>query len=308
MSTTKTEAGYFSNAAKACGVALSARIQDQVFGLLPFKYIEGHQLDIAKVDASGISGYATVIPDTGGSPALTFPDVGTFQIPLTHFAAILEVDSLVVDQYGSHRDILRPLIDIKVAAIVDLFRNRLVNGEGAAGEFSGLVELASTYANTVGADGDAANGGPVQAGEIEAMLAMLAPQHGLKNRYLVMNSQTLNSLRSGAYQNDVYFIEHPQEGPLPAIAGVPVLVNNHIRMDQIKGASANLTSIFGIILEPDTGVFGILPCTNRGQEVRVLGPFLKEGSEILTFHLQMQAGVGLGNEDTVAALDGVQWT
>ena len=301
---TTTEAAYFSEPTPACGVLLSRRVHDQLFGKIPFVYIDGHQLDIANADADGLRAHASVIGTTGASPAASLPLLELATIPLSHFATILEVDSLLLSRYGNRQDVLRALLDVKVASLLDLFRYTIVNGDSAvAGEFDGLLKLADTFLTQTRANGGA--GGAVQAGEIERMLSILRPQHGFANRYLVMHSEAFKHLRAGAYQNDVFFTQDATLGLLPTIGGAKVLIDNHLPLTE--GPSTDWTSILGVVLEARSGVYGALPCVRRGGEVEVLGPVARESTETLTLALQMPAGVGAGNKGAIAKLDGVQY-
>lgn len=294
---TVQEAAYFSVPAPSCGIVVKSRVHDQLFGLIPFVYIDGDKLKIASVTGAGLESHASMIVGTGGSPPATFPTVDLAESPLFHFASILEVDSLVVSHYGNRRDILKALIDVKVASVLELFRKQLVTG--TTGGFEGLLMRGN--ANKITANGGA--GGEVQPGEIESTLSLLSADDNLSNRYLVMHAKALKHLRGGAYQGDISLMQHPDLGNLPVIAQVPVLINNYLPTNE----PGDRTSILAVVLEPLTGLFGVLACAHRGREIRVFGPVPREGTDKLTFHVQMQAGARLAHDQSVAKLDGVQW-
>jgi len=288
------EAQLYAVEAPSCGIAVQDRVQDQLFGQIPFVYVDGRALTVAYVSGDGLESHAAQVATTGASPPATFPTVDASEIALSHFTTILEVDSLILTQYGSRRNILRSLIDVKVASIIELFRETIVTSTGPPVE--GL--LTTGEANKVTANGGA--GGAVQAGEVEEMLSLLSPGDNLSNRYLVMNAKALTHLRAGAYQNEVYFLSHPLLGPVPTIGGVPVLVDDHFPTDE--GASNDQTSIVGVVLEADTGYFGVLPCGRRGSEVTVVGPTPLEGTDTVAFKIWMDAGAGTANSRAVAKL------
>jgi hypothetical protein len=285
-----------------CGIAHDALQLNQLSELLPFRYIDGHKLVVPKVDGD-LSGYASLIGDTGQNPDADFPSVSTLEVPLSYFAAILEVDSLIATHYGSYRNILRSLVQVKVFAILQRFWSMVFNGNSAnQGECAGLVELANTYTHEV--TSNSGGTGPPLAGEIEAMLRMLSPRRGLKNRYLVMHPWALEILRNSAYQNDIYFAEDERLGQVPVIAGTKVVQSEYIPVDQSIPPNNNLTTIFGVVLHPRTGCFGVLPHANRGQEIQVLGPFRKEGQDTSYFKIKAPMGFGAFGSG-VAALIGV---
>jgi hypothetical protein len=283
-SITDAEAQYFSVASPPCRIAVHERVTDQLFGRIPFVYVDGHALNVAYVSGSGLDAY--------GSFSTSFPTVDVSELALSHYATVLEVDSAILGHYGNRRDIVKALIGVKVDALLERVRKAfLMNLDAAAS------------ANFMTANAGA--GGTVLTGEIDALLSLLSPGEDLSKRYLVMHGKALKHLRANNYQNEIYFIQDPELGPLPTIGGVPVLIDNYILTNDPPG---DRTSILALYLEPYTGAFGVLPCAHRGREIRVLGPYPREGTDLLTYHVQMQAGATVVNPLSVAKLLSVSTT
>jgi hypothetical protein len=184
------------------------------------------------------------------------------------------------------------------------FQYQLVRGDGTqSGQFDGLARLGST--NSFGADGGNPNGGVVAKGEVEKVVAALSSNGGVQGRYLVMRTSAFHHLYRHDYANQVFVVVHPRLGPLPAISGVPVLLDDYVPGDQTKGAGTNLTTVFAVNLGKGRGLCGLLPRKNLGREVRIRGPFGKEGTDKLFFDLTAQFGLAQYQYPAVAALDGV---
>jgi hypothetical protein len=283
-SITEPEAQYFSVASPPCRIAVHERVTDQLFGQIPFVYADGHSLNVPNVLGGGLDAY--------GEFTASFPTVNQGSADLAHYATVLEVDSVVLGHYGNRRDIVEALIDVKVQALLERVRKQVRIDLSALGG-----------ANFITANAGA--GGTVLKGEIDALLSLLGAGDDLSRRYLVMHSKALEHLRANNYQGEIYFTKHPELGPLHTIGGVPVLINNRIPTNEAPG---DRTHILAVYLEPYTGVFGVLPCRDRGREIRVWGPYPREGTDVLTYQIQMQMGVAAANALAIAKLDSVSTT
>jgi len=171
-SITVSEASGFSNPDVSQRYHFDDRPVDQFFEVLPMEPIEGHQKRVNTVQAGDLYTHASLVTGNGGAVAATLPATLTREGNLSHFAARLEVDSLVADEYSSHRDVVHSLLQVKVAALLARFQYQLVRGDQAqAGEFQGLIKLGGS--TSFGADGGNADGGVVAKGEIEKIIGAL---------------------------------------------------------------------------------------------------------------------------------------
>jgi len=280
------------------------RVTDQLFEVLPMEPIRGHVKRVNMVQADSLHTHATVVGANGDPVPATLPALSAEESVVSHFAARLEIDSAVVDRYSTHRDILRAQIEVKVAAVLSLFQLKLIEGNTAnAGEFNGIDKLAEPY--TVEAVNGNVNGGEVQPGEIEKVIAEVSSRGGVQGRYLVMRTSAFHHLHRNHYSRQIFVIQHPRLGPLPSVSGVPILLDDFIPGDQTKGSGTNLTTIYAVNLGKPNGLCGIFPAGNAGREVLVRGPMTREGTDKMYFEISGQFGLTMYQAPAAARLQGV---
>jgi hypothetical protein len=307
-SITTTQAAYLSVPDVAPSYVLDQRPTDQLFEVLPFKPIAGHELSLSTVDASsqGLSALADA-EAAGASIVSTMPTITERTFALKRISAEMPVDSMIPGLYGGHRDIVQALLQLKVNAVRDHFKLLLIQGDtsSATEEFNGLKKLASSYSQEFGANGTATDGGTVQAGEIEELLNMLNPRPRTNNVYLVMHAKAYKHLVKNNYA-DVEFVQHALLGTVPVIAGAPVLVDNFISIAETQGASNDCTSIYAVVLGDEVGLVGIYPASAVGQPIQVRGPVVKESTDTMWFHVSWDVGLACYGKGAVARLYGVK--
>lgn len=308
-SITASEAGFFSGPYIPNRYYYDCRPTDQLFKILPFEPIAGKELQINRVDAStdGLRLFAgSVAP--GGSLQSGMPTVSTRTYEITRIAAEMPVDSSLLPKFGSQNDLLGALIQLKVNAVRDQFKWLMINGDsGTSGQFDGLGVMTTTSSNVFGADDDNANGGTVLKGEIEELIAYLNPRDTEWNSYLVMHANAYMHLLKNNYTDTEYFA-HPVLGTVPAIAGVPVVIDNFIPTDETKGTSSDLTSIYAVMVGKDVGLCGIYSAADEGQPIQVRGPVVKETADTQWYHVSWNVGLGLYNNCAAARMNGVKWS
>jgi len=307
-SITPTQAGQFSGPFIPNRYFYDCRPTDQLFKILPFEPIAGKELRVNTIDAStdGLSALADAVA-AGGSLNSTMPTINVRSYELKRLAAEMPVDSSLLAKLGSQNDLLAALIQLKVNAVRDHFKKLLVNGDSGtnAEEFNGLVTLVPA-GNTTGANSDDANGGTVQKGEIESLLSILNPRDAEWNAYLVMHASAYTHLLRNNY-TDVEYFAHPVLGTVPAIAGVAVVLDNFIPLDETKGTSNTTTSIYACMVGKDIGLCGIYAAADEGQPIQVRGPVVKEASDTQWYHVSWNVGLALYNHCALARLDGVEF-
>ena len=307
-SITTTQAGYFSIGAIPERYALDQRPTDQLFEVLPFKPIEGHELRVNAIDASsnGLAGYADA-EAAGAAINSSMPTITERIFALKRISAEMPVDAIIPGIYGSHRDIVQELVKLKVEAVRDHFKLLLIQGDSSvnAEEFDGLQKLASSYSQETGANSDAADGGTVQKGEIEELLATINPRRGAGNVCLVMHAKAYKHLVKNNY-TDVEHVPHALLGTVASIVGVPVLLDNFISIAETRGGSNDCTSIYSVLLGDAAGLCGIYPSANAGQPIQVRGPVVKESTDTMWFHVSWDVGLGCFNKGAVSRLYGVK--
>lgn len=306
-SITTTQAAYLSVPDVAPGYVLDKRPTDQLFEVLPFKPIAGHELRLNAVDASS-SGLSALADAEAAGAAIdsTMPTITERLFALKRISAEMPVASIIPGIYGTHRDIVQALLQLKVNAVRDHFKLLLIQGDTASPEeFDGLKKLATSYSQQFGANNSAANGDTVQKGEIEELLNMLNPRPRTNNVYLVMHAKAYKHLVKNNYA-DVEFVQHALLGTVPCIAGAPVLVDNFISVAETQGSSSDCTSIYGVVLGDEVGLCGIYPASAVGQPIQVRGPVVKESTDTMWFHVSWDVGLACYGKGAVARLYGVK--
>jgi len=308
-SITPTQAAGFTGPFIPDRYYYDCRPTDQLFDILGFEPIAGDQIQLNTIDASslGLSSLAGAVA-AGGTLNDTMPSISVRQYSLKRIAAEMPVDSSLLSKYGSQNDLLAALLQVKVNAVRDEFKRLLIRGDSGSDpdEFDGLIAMANTATNVMGAAGNATDGGTVAKGEISALISFLNPRRSGGNAYLVMHADAYAHLLRNNYTDTEYFA-HPVLGTVPSISGFPVVVDNFVPTDQTKGSGTNLTSIFAVMLGKDVGVCGIYAAADEGQPIQVRGPVVKDGSDTQWYHVSWNVGLANYNQCAVAQMNGVAW-
>ena len=302
-SITTTQAAGLSIASVPGRYYLDKRPTDQLYDILPFIPIEGHELVLNVVDASGstlpgLADYADA-EAAGAAIGSVMPTISTRTFALKRISAEMPIDSVIPGKYGSHRDIVSGLLNLKIEAVKDHCRALLIRGDSGtnAEEFDGLAKIASDNSQEIIANSGA--GGTVAAGELEELLTLLNPRPANDNVYYVMHAKAYEHLTRNNY-TDFELIEHEMLGALPAFAGVPVLINNYIPTNEDPTSTG--TSIYAVTLGEDVGLCGIYPSAVSGGEIQVAGPVVKESTDTMWYHVSWDVGLAVYNKGAVARL------
>jgi hypothetical protein len=120
--------------------------------------------------------------------------------------------------------------------------------------------------------------------------------------YFVMHAKAYRHLARNNYP-DAEYVRLDPVGWAPAIAGVPVLIDNFIPTD----VGGDTTSIYAVVVGEDKGLCGISPSADRGGEIAVKGPFVKATSDAIWYHVSWNVGLALYNKGALARMNGVQY-
>ena len=298
-----TQAAGFSVGAVPGRYYLDQRPTDQFYDVLPFVPIEGHELVLNIVDATGstLPGMADYADAEAAGAAInsTMPTITTRTVGLKRVSAEMPVDSIIPAKYGSHRDIIEGLIAVKIESVRDHCRYLLAQGDSGtnAEEFDGLAKLASDFSQE--ATANSGSGGTVQAGELEELLTMLNPRPSNEDVYFVMHADAYQHLVRNNY-TDVEYVDHPLLGTLPAFSGVPVLIDNYLPTNEAPTSTG--TSIYAVMLGEGTGLCGIYPAAVQGGEIQVRGPVVKEGTDTMWYHVSWDVALAAYNKGAIARL------
>jgi hypothetical protein len=187
---------------------------------------------------------------------------------------------------------------------------KVITGDRAtySEEYNGLVKLLAT-GQTFGANGNAANGGPLALSDIDKMLSKVHARFG-RPHFLVGNfvvHEKFMALMRADKMQPVYK-EIPQlEIDVPCYQNVPLLVDNNIPNTYTKGSGSNLTYLFAVVLGVHKGLCILVP---RGCKDNMIDAYRyrRDGTEDLVVRLTMSLGLALYNDVALAAVDGIQTT
>ena len=158
---------------------------NQLFRILPFVPVEGHELRLAGIDATMSLSSLAAIETEGSTLDATAPILTSRTYTLSRISGILEVNTITQDKYSDKSDILQTLVDLKARGVRDRFCELLYAGDQTtSGEFDGLKELASDYGQNVSAN--AGGGGTVETGELELLRSKVQVDQPTAEIFFVM--------------------------------------------------------------------------------------------------------------------------
>ncbi len=288
---------------------LDQRPTSQLFEMLPFAHVAAHELRLNYVAAGSLTGDVLQpllmnnadAEAAGAAIEATMPDTFTVTFPIRRISAEMPVDGIVTELYGADETLLKALVDVKIEAVRDRFKQLMITGTGTDPQLRGIDVLATMNGRTFVANNGV--GGSVLAGEMEKLLGLLDPRVAGRDVYFVMHAKTYRHLVRNNYPDAEYRRIDPL-GWVPVIAGAPVLIDNFIPTN--VGAGSDTTSVYAVVLGEDKGLCGISPMADRGGEIAVKGPFVKATADAMWFHVSWNAGLALYNKGALARMSGVQ--
>jgi len=298
-------ANQFNNADILDGIQPSSLKLDQFRQLLPCLRIHGPEVRLNTAVASSIETFATHVSSTGVAVTSGLPAFGTRTGKLAHYAAILEMDSIVPQKYGSRNRLLHHLIKLKVLAVLSAWQKHLVTGDSAStGQFDGLRKIAENGGNAFAAATWGGDANKVNKGDLERLVGRLPSRSSADSRYLVMHASVLGHLAANHYSTQIRNRSHPLLGMVPVISGIPVLLDSWIPTNE--GAGADETAVFAVSIGPPVGVVGLLPWAQARREVRVSRSDPQEGTDKDFYHITLDAGQFAFEQNAVVALTNVK--
>jgi hypothetical protein len=276
---------------------------NHMFQLLPFDGIDGNALAYNRENALGDVQSAGVGDTITAKNAATFTQVTS---SLTKIIGDAEVDGLIQATRSALNDQVGIQIASKAKAAGRSYQDQLINGTGADDEFNGLINLvAGTQKATTATDGSS-----LSFTIMDEMLDLVVAKDGDVD-YMVMPARTIRSYKvllralGGVTMQEVY--ELPSGKNVPAYSGVPILRNDWIPVDQVKGGSgAVCTTIFaGVFDDGDmkTGLMGLTARNAYGLHVVDVGE--AEAKDEHIWRVKWYCGLALFSELGLSAADGI---
>lgn len=242
---------------------------DRFFDVLPFEGISGNALAYNRENVLGDVQAIGVGDSITANAAATFTEV---TVSLTTLIGQADVNQLIQSTRSKQgNDQAAVQIASKAKSLGRLFRNYLVNGTGAANQFSGLLTLCDASQKTT----PATNGEALSFAVLDELMDLVTDKDGAVD-YFQMHSRTLRSylalLRSlgGAGIGEVVTL--PSGEQVPGYRGVPIFRNDWIPTDQTQDATNTCTSIIAGTLDDGSQSMGIAGLTAEDDYGMVVEP------------------------------------
>ncbi len=278
------------------------------FQVLPFDGIEGNALAynrenvLADVQVAGVDDTITA------KAAATFTNVTS---SLTTILGDAEVNGLIQStRSGDGNDQTATQIASKAKSVGRLYQDQLVNGTGAANQFTGLLALASAGQKIIqDTAGVTTNGGPLSFAKLDELIDLVVDKDGEVD-YLMMHARTLRSylalLRAlgGASVGDV--VELPSGKQIPAYRGIPIFRNDWIPTNQTQGSLITGTTVIAGTIDDGSrthGIAGLTAAEMAGIQVEHVG--VSETKDNHIYRVKWYCGLALFSDRGLALLQGV---
>lgn len=302
-SVTLAESAKLAQDELVAGVIENIITVNRMFDVLPFDSIDGNSLKYNRENALGdvqMLGVAGTI--TAKAPA-TFTQVVS---ALTKIIGDAEVDGLIqATRSGDGNDQTAVQIASKAKSCGRQYQDQLINGTGAADQMTGLLGLVSAGQKVA----TGANGGAISFAFLDELLDLVTDKDGTVD-YITMHARTIRSYKTllrglgGASVNEV--VQLPSGAEVPAYSGVPILRNDYIPINQVKGTGSAQTTIFAGTLDDGSrthGIAGLTAANAAGINVVPVGE--SETKDEFIWRVKWYCGLALFSDKGLAAADGI---
>lgn len=293
----ETEANKLSESLMERGVIEEIIDREALFALLPFKTVDGKAYVYHRENTISEGEFLDpydVVPEG----AATFTEVTT---RLRIMAGDVDMDKFLLSTQSDANPQLGIQIAAKAKALTRKLKRTLVNGNNSvnAKEFDGLKVLTPAEQTLVAG----ANGAAVTF----SMLDELRDAVLLGADCFMMRQGTWRALKAllrGFNGNTAETIMIPNFGhPVPAIDGMPVIINDFIPANEVTGSNSNTTSIYAVRLNEVDGFHGIVGGEAAGLKVEEIGTI--QNKDAVRWRVKWYVGTALKATHSVARLAGV---
>lgn len=278
------------------------------FQVLPFDGIDGNALAYNRENVLGdadVFGVGDTI--TSKNPA-TFTQITS---SLTTIMGDAEVNGLIqATRSGDGNDQKAIQVASKAKSCGRKYQDMLVNGTGAANQFSGLLGLVDAGQTIIqDTTGVTTNGGPLSFAKMDELIDLVTDKDG-NVEYLMMHSRTLRSylalLRAlgGASIGDVVTL--PSGTVVPAYRGIPIFKNDWLPTNQTQGSLSTGTTMLAGTLDDGSrthGIAGLTASNAAGLLVEEVGVHQSKDETIT--RVKWYSGLALFSLKGLAALKGI---
>jgi hypothetical protein len=293
----QTEAEKLSQEVLERGVIEEIITRDDLFALMPFMPVANRAYSYVRentiTEAVFLDPYE-VVPEGGA----TFTEVVT---RLRAMGGDVDMDKFILATESNVNDQLTLQIAARAKGLGRAFRNALVNGDSAvnAKSFDGLRKLTpSAQTLFMGT-----NGGALTLGAIDELKDAVTNGADM----LMMRKGTWRAVRAllraqGGNSAETIMVENFGR-PIPAIDGMPVIVNDYMLGDEVRGSANNTCSIYALRLNEADGFHGITAPNMAGVVLEDIGTV--QNKDAVRYRVKWYVGTALKATHSIARLAGV---
>jgi len=291
------EAAKLSQEMMERGVIEEIIDRDELFALLPFMKVDGkayvYNREKSLSEASFLSPY-DVVPEGGAE----FDQVTTH---LKILAGDVDLDKFLIETQSDHNNQLAIQLAAKAKGLARKVRRTLATGDATANplEFNG-VKAWTPAAQTLYAG---ANGGAVTVGMLDELKDAVSNGADV----LMMRSGTWRAVRAilrAMGGNDATTIMVENFGrPIRAYDGTPVIINDFLPADEVRGSSTATCSIYALRLNEVDGFHAIYGGNAAGIRVEEIGTI--QNKDAVRHRVKWYMGTALKATHSIARLAGI---
>jgi hypothetical protein len=293
----ETEANKLSQTLMERGVIEEIIDREALFALLPFMTVDGKAYLYHRENTISEGDFLDPY-DPVPEGAATFSEVTT---RLRILAGDVDMDKFLLSTQSDQNPQLAIQIAAKAKALTRKLKRTLVNGNNSVNskEFDGLKVLTPAEQTLIAGT----NGAAVTF----SMLDELRDAVLLGADCFMMRQGTWRAIKAllrGFNGNTADTIMLPNFGhPVPAIDGMPVIINDFIPANEVTGSSSVTTSIYALRLNEADGFHGIVGGEAAGLKVEDIGTI--QNKDAVRYRVKWYVGTALKATHSVARLSGI---
>ena len=284
------------------GVIESIVEVNPIYQLMPFQDIEGNALAYNRENVLGDVQFLGVDGTITAKAAATFTQATS---TLTTLIGDAEVNGLIQATRSNVQDQTAIQIASKAKSIGRKYQQNMLIGDGTADTFPGLFTLIPAGQIL----SSAANGQNLTFDIMDALIDQVKDKDGQVD-YIMMSARTIRSyyalLRTlgGAGIGDV--VQLASGTKIPVYRDIPILRNDFMPVNQVKGAASTCTSIIAGTFDDGSQTHGIAGLTAMGSAgVRVTRVGESETKDNTITRVKMYCGLALYSELGIAMQQGI---
>lgn len=271
--------------------------KDEMFALLPFVRSNDETYSYVRELTNAQGAWIDPYEDLEES-ASTFQPVST---KLKRIAGQVDIDNFMIEAQSNLNDQAAIQLALKAKGMGKQFRDEVVNGDTAvnAKGFDGLKKL-TVASQTLYAG---ANGGAISYSALDELIDAVK----LGADALMMRQGTWRALKAlnramGGNTAEHVMVEN-FGSPVKAYDGMPVIINDFLPVNEVRGTANNTTSIYAMRLNEVDGLHGLFAGEAAGFRMEKIG--LLQGKDATRWRMKWYAGLALKATHSVARLAGI---